>query len=166
MNNPDNHAARKGLYLLLLVAREEITLRLGTRSLVLRPGAYTYIGSACGPGGLSARVARHLCGQRRRIHWHIDRLIEAGLEPVLAVTIPSEKLCRERAEPLLALATSATRATTPVPGKIGSTDDKLAETHLYRLNSKDPQRTLETIASSMPSTPQTITRKQLCKTTH
>ena len=37
------------------------------------PGEYVYIGSALGPGGLQARLNRHLrgCG---RVHWHIDWL--------------------------------------------------------------------------------------------
>lgn len=34
---------------------------------------YVYLGSACGPGGLRARLGRHLSGAGRA-HWHIDYL--------------------------------------------------------------------------------------------
>lgn len=37
------------------------------------PGDYLYIGSALGPGGLAARLSRHLRGISR-LHWHIDWL--------------------------------------------------------------------------------------------
>ena len=37
------------------------------------PGDYLYIGSALGPGGLQARLRRHLRGEGRH-HWHIDWL--------------------------------------------------------------------------------------------
>jgi Uri superfamily endonuclease len=38
-------------------------------------GDYLYIGSALGPGGLKARLTRHLRG-KSRYHWHIDWLRE------------------------------------------------------------------------------------------
>lgn len=40
---------------------------------ILAPGIYAYCGSARGPGGLRARLGRHLAGRGPR-HWHIDRL--------------------------------------------------------------------------------------------
>ncbi len=36
-------------------------------------GYYIYVGSAWGPGGLAARVGRHLRGSGK-LHWHIDYL--------------------------------------------------------------------------------------------
>ncbi len=36
-------------------------------------GWYAYVGSALGPGGLAARVARHLRASKRR-RWHVDYL--------------------------------------------------------------------------------------------
>jgi Uri superfamily endonuclease len=38
------------------------------------PGAYIYLGSAHGPGGLKARLGRHLKDHPTRLHWHIDYL--------------------------------------------------------------------------------------------
>ncbi len=39
--------------------------------LELRPGWYVYVGSAQGPGGLAARVGRHMRPEKKR-RWHID----------------------------------------------------------------------------------------------
>jgi Uri superfamily endonuclease len=54
-------------------------------------GWYLYVGSAQGPGGLRARVGRHLRNVERR-HWHIDFLREvAPVEDVwLCAGPPSE----------------------------------------------------------------------------
>ena len=43
-------------------------------------GQYLYVGSAWGPGGLAARVGRHLRGDGA-VHWHVDYL-RAQAEPV------------------------------------------------------------------------------------
>ena len=37
------------------------------------PGTYIYVGSAWGPGGLAARIGRHLKKEKQR-RWHIDYL--------------------------------------------------------------------------------------------
>jgi Uri superfamily endonuclease len=48
----------------------------------LSPGVYVYVGSALGPGGLRARVARHLRAEKRP-HWHVDAL--TTIAPVVGV---------------------------------------------------------------------------------
>jgi Uri superfamily endonuclease len=40
-------------------------------------GNYVYCGSANGPGGLRARLSRHLLGAEK-MHWHVDYLRQAG----------------------------------------------------------------------------------------
>jgi Uri superfamily endonuclease len=40
-------------------------------------GDYVYAGSALGPGGLKARISRHLRGDGHH-HWHVDWLREAA----------------------------------------------------------------------------------------
>jgi Uri superfamily endonuclease len=53
------------------------SLQIGRWGLLeLRPGYYLYIGSACGPGGVRARVSRH-CRVSKPRHWHIDYLRDA-----------------------------------------------------------------------------------------
>ena len=61
-----------GTYILFFVPQTAIAVgKLG--SLQLAPGYYAYVGSAHGPGGLNARLRRHL-RRDKRTHWHIDYL--------------------------------------------------------------------------------------------
>ena len=65
-----------GTYIVLveLAAPTTITIgKLGDLSLIA--GVYAYVGSAHGPGGLAARLRRYAVGPRR-LHWHIDYLLE------------------------------------------------------------------------------------------
>jgi Uri superfamily endonuclease len=63
-----------GTYALVLASNAARTIQIGKRGeLAVEPGFYVYVGSAAGPGGLRARVARHL-RESKRIHWHIDFL--------------------------------------------------------------------------------------------
>jgi len=65
--------AAPGTYALLFEARRARRVRVGRQgTLQLRPGWYAYAGSAFGPGGVRARVGRHLAPSRR--HWHVDYL--------------------------------------------------------------------------------------------
>jgi Uri superfamily endonuclease len=66
----------KGTYALVLhlERKEEITIgKLGT--VTFPAGYYLYVGSALGPGGLEARLARHR-RRDKKLHWHIDYLLE------------------------------------------------------------------------------------------
>ena len=72
----DTAQAGTGTYILLLRLSEPSRIQVGKHGTHDFPtGYYTYTGSAMGPGGLRARVARHLRKDKRR-HWHIDYLIE------------------------------------------------------------------------------------------
>jgi Uri superfamily endonuclease len=63
-----------GTYALILKATRSQSAQVGKRENIdLVPGFYIYAGSARGPGGLKARVARHL-RTTKRCHWHIDYL--------------------------------------------------------------------------------------------
>ena len=63
-----------GTYLLVLQAVAPARLRAGSLGeMVVQPGHYLYVGSAFGPGGLRARVSRHIAGQGA-LRWHIDTL--------------------------------------------------------------------------------------------
>ncbi|NLE76551.1 MAG: GIY-YIG nuclease family protein [Chloroflexi bacterium] len=59
----------------VLTQSTEVTVgRLGLAA--FPPGWYVYAGSAHGPGGIGARLARHLRpGHQKRAHWHIDYLL-------------------------------------------------------------------------------------------
>jgi Uri superfamily endonuclease len=63
-----------GTYALLLSSAANRPLQIGRLGqCCVRPGFYVYVGSACGPGGVRARVAHH-CQPAARPHWHIDYL--------------------------------------------------------------------------------------------
>ena len=50
----------------------------GRSPIVLPAGRYLYCGSANGPGGLKARLLRHM-RRGKSVRWHIDQLTERGL---------------------------------------------------------------------------------------
>lgn len=69
--------ARPGAYALWLRLDAPLQVTMAGRSGSLKPGDYFYCGSAKGPGGLRARLARHW---RRQKHtqWHIDQITAAA----------------------------------------------------------------------------------------
>jgi len=89
----DAQSAR-GTYLLVIGLGQPTTLtvgRLGTFS--FPAGWYAYAGSALGPGGLEARLARHRRAEKR-LHWHIDYLLPHGtLETIWQLVSPSRLEC-------------------------------------------------------------------------
>ena len=87
----------------------------------LGPGHYLYCGSARGPGGLRARLSRHM-RRGKTIRWHIDRLTETGA--VLgAWFFPGGDECE----------LVATLSSLPVPiAGFGSTDCARCRSHLLQ----------------------------------
>ncbi|HID63538.1 MAG TPA: GIY-YIG nuclease family protein [Anaerolineae bacterium] len=99
--------AEPGTYALLLKLdkRERITVgKLGTFD--FPAGYYLYVGSALGPGGLQARLARHRRGSEalsqsssgqtgKKLHWHIDYLLRrAQLIEVWSVASEERLECK------------------------------------------------------------------------
>lgn len=110
-----------GTYALILRLDEKRRLtagRLGEFELI--PGTYIYLGSAFGPGGLRARLRRHLAGTGSP-HWHIDALREIA-PPIRAVyTLSDLHLECDWSQSLHALPD----AIVPVPG-FGASDCRSA----------------------------------------
>lgn len=72
---------RPGTYVLLLRLSQPSTITTGRLGhFRFSPGWYTYVGSARGPGGLAARLSRHL-RVPKSLHWHLDYL-RAEARPV------------------------------------------------------------------------------------
>ena len=68
-----------GAYILQVELAENVLVTIAGRSPTeLTAGRYLYCGSAKGPGGLRARLARHM-RHGKSVHWHIDQLTERGL---------------------------------------------------------------------------------------
>lgn len=119
--------ALPGTYVLLMHAggRRSLTVgRLGR--LDLRPGWYAYVGSALGPGGVRARVRRHLRASRRP-HWHLDAVLPHVRVVGLWVGYGSERRECAWAAALAALP----GVEVPLPG-FGASDCR-CRAHLFRL---------------------------------
>jgi Uri superfamily endonuclease len=113
-----------GAYGLEFVVEQPFALRAGRLGMVVLPaGRLRYLGSAYGPGGLGARVRRHLDPTRRRDRWHVDALTRAV--PVTRIlVVPGGQECE-----LVAAHLEDGRWSAPVPG-FGSSDCRRCPSHL------------------------------------
>ena len=128
---------RKGTYLLIINILRYIEIKVGSLGIVkLEPGIYIYVGSALAPGGLQARILRHL-RKEKKIHWHIDYLLASDDVRILyiAYLVYPKKLESTITSELISLGLK--------PGwyRFGSTDTK-DPSHLLRLPN---ERDLESI---------------------
>lgn len=84
-----------GDYALLLRMIERLKIQPGRLGEVEIPSGWAlYFGSARGPGGLKARLARHLKpANQKRAHWHIDYLTAAA--PIEEIWWRNQKSRRE-----------------------------------------------------------------------
>ena len=117
--------AQPGTYALVLRCTTEQDLvigRLGT--LAIRPGRYVYVGSAMGPGGLAARIARHGRQDKKR-RWHIDYL--TAVLPLEEVWFTAD--ARRQECPWAELISRLPGASVPLAG-FGSSDCT-CHAHLY-----------------------------------
>lgn len=128
-NSPASLPAAPGAYLLL--ARLAVPLPLRIRTLppvVLAAGRYVYAGNARGPGGIRARVGRHL-RRGKRPHWHIDHLTEAAAW-LRAIAVPGGDECA-----LIGALLAAGGCEVALAG-FGSTDCRACPGHLLRLQDR------------------------------
>lgn len=80
---------RGGTYVLVFDLGQPVENRLGSFL-----GRYCYVGSARGPGGLHARVARHL-RKAKPLQWHIDLLTSSeGFRPIRGYAASDVAECR------------------------------------------------------------------------
>lgn len=106
-----------GTYVVWLRVAEPLAVSVGRLGRwALAPGDYAYVGSARGPGGLRARLARHL-RPTKTLHWHIDAL--TAIVPIAAIwlVVAVERLECQWAAVMLGTA----GVTVPVPG-FGASD--------------------------------------------
>jgi len=122
-----------GTYLLLLQLEEDREFAIGRLETLLFPrGYYLYVGSARGPGGLQARLARH-CRGAKHPRWHIDYLRgHANLIEIWAVE------SEERLECLWAEQLAQMPQARPIP-HFGSSDCR-CPSHLFHFREKPPPR--------------------------
>ena len=116
-----------GTYILFIALPHDTSLQvgcLGTR--IFQQGLWAYAGSAHGPGGLRARVSRHL-RENKPFRWHIDALtLQVPVTEVWYTTAPDRLEC-VWAKTLA----DHTDIQTPIPG-FGSSDCACTA-HLFAL---------------------------------
>lgn len=84
--------SQPGTYALILQTKLTASLQIGRwRQIDIEPGYYIYVGSAFGPGGVRARVARH-CRTDKPKRWHIDYLREFVTPLAAWISYEPEKL--------------------------------------------------------------------------
>jgi len=80
--------AISGVYALQLFLSEPVNMKIGgLGTACLSPGSSVYIGSARGPGGIRARLGRHLRGGGV-LRWHVDYLRNVSV-PVAVAYFPA-----------------------------------------------------------------------------
>lgn len=88
----------------------------------IEPGLYLYCGSAYGPGGLEARLSRHL-KQEKPLRWHID-FLRLGGDVSFVGALEGGSECH-----LVDRAVQELGADLPIPG-FGSSDCRTCTSHL------------------------------------
>ncbi|MEA3441468.1 MAG: GIY-YIG nuclease family protein [Chloroflexota bacterium] len=135
---------KPGIYALLLALPEACSLQIGKIGDATFPaGSYIYLGSALGPGGIHARLGRHISGSTSHPYWHIDYLrpfstvIGACYLVVEDAACINEQFMLQQTIPIECrwsqAAASLPRADIPLPG-FGSSDcHSGCAAHLVRL---------------------------------
>jgi Uri superfamily endonuclease len=121
----------KGAYALILHLETRQVIQVGRLGAFDFPaGYYLYVGSAFGPGGLAARLGRHLTRDHatRPLHWHIDYL--RRLTSIVAVWFAEHQTRREH--DWAGLAGQMPGAGCPVP-RFGASDCR-CRAHLFHFD--------------------------------
>jgi Uri superfamily endonuclease len=123
VRRPSAFPDEKGSYLLLISLSEEVSLpQKRFKNYHFGRGLYVYAGSANGPGGLRARLSRHIRRRKKR-RWHVDQLTTKGVV-IEALAILGGNECA-----LLTELQARPEVTIPLPG-FGSSDCSSCPAHL------------------------------------
>lgn len=133
--NPEHRLAwvpdSPGTYALVFECNFARRIRIGALGrIAIEPGFYVYCGSAFGPGGLRARIRRHLRRNAKK-HWHIDYLRPFLRIHAVWYSTDPRNLEHAWANRLLDIAYRTTAAVVPLKG-FGASDCRCT-THLVRL---------------------------------
>jgi Uri superfamily endonuclease len=147
----------QGTYLLLVHLDHKAELRVGRLGTFrFDPGWYAYCGSALGPGGLPARLARHSRADKR-LHWHIDYLLQhAALETVWQTIYPRRLECA-----WAATIRDLPDAQTPVRG-FGASDCRCTSHLIYLPRCPDDREIKSALARRSPAQADICCRPSTC----
>lgn len=119
-----------GAYVLIIRIDEPVGVTIaGKPAGTLRPGRYLYCGSAKGPGGLRARLSRHM-RRRKSVRWHVDQLTSRGRVRGAWVAVDGDE-CD--------LVAALSHLPVPIPA-FGSTDCARCGSHLLAWPEPSPRR--------------------------
>jgi len=134
--------AGQGTYILVLELSGRTTCRVGAvGDLRFEPGIYLYVGSAFGPGGLRARLSRHLETDKTP-HWHIDYLRQQAVIQEIWFTLDPRHLEHQAARVL------AEREAFSEPGPGFGAADCSCRTHLFFTVNQADLRALRKLLSN------------------
>jgi len=120
-----NAPGTPGTYAVVLESTARAVVEVGQLGPIdLRRGSYVYVGSALGPGGLHARIGRHL-DPGRPVHWHFDYLKHAMR--IVEIWYVADPMRREHS--WARTLGDLSNATIPMPG-FGASDCRCAS-HLF-----------------------------------
>lgn len=118
--------ATRGAYVLCVDLAQPLDFVFVGRAVRLEPGGYAYCGSANGPGGLRARLSRHM-RRDKSIRWHIDHLTLGGHARGAWIFENGDE-CE--------LARRLAQLEAPLPG-FGASDCKSCRSHLFLSGESD-----------------------------
>ena len=140
-------------YILKLSLPQNRGIRIGQLgNYSFQSGTYLYFGSAFGPGGVAARVRRHLGASGNR-HWHCDYLIPySRIEAIYCSYAPTKLECS-----WTQAVAQLTYASSPVPGFGASDCKEHCRAHLVYISDLAgitiQAKILNTLASQTPKWP-------------
>lgn len=142
----DYPTSSRGTYLLLIWLGKPTKLTVGRAgTFTFQAGWYAYAGSALGPGGLQARLARH-ARTEKRIHWHIDYLLEH------ACLVQSwQAVCPDRLECRWSAALDHIPKAQIVPRRFGASDCRCPGHLIYWPSRPEDLRIEHTLHSASPT---------------
>lgn len=111
-----------GAYVLLISLAAPVHFKRAALGAHILSGDLLYIGSACGSGGIAARVARHV-KRDKSVRWHVDELTNAA-QLVSALSIVDGDECA-----IVARLLGSGRFTPALRG-FGSSDCRVCAAHL------------------------------------
>ncbi len=130
-----------GVYVLLLVARATESIRVGKLGVVhvVAGRPYAYVGSAL--NGLARRIGRHLATSGKKLHWHVDYLLEhLDIQAVYLALTTTRKECQ-----IARAFNELPDHFQPIEG-FGNSDCKACPSHLYEGIASDDQESIDTMA--------------------
>ena len=113
-----------GAYVLLIELAEPLRFERPALGSAVLEGTLAYVGSACGGGGIGARLARHFRPDKP-VRWHVDELTNRAVS-MAALAVPQGGECD------LAAGLLASGQFKPAMRGFGSSDCRGCLSHLFR----------------------------------